>query len=177
MYFWWEVRKKETTPPGECFKRLRRLARALDRSHRLAARALQEDIGHDLLKAWFGGTNIPLTSVWEGSFDPTIIVEELKRAVSAVAALEVAARTAAAANAVSPKSGRPPLLPSDCIHGLAHIYRRNTGSKPGRGAGPFASFVSAFIVAVNPPDFNFGEDSVIGAIQNAHRQHTRSMFD
>jgi hypothetical protein len=59
MYFWWEVRKKETTPPAECFKRLRRLVRALYRAHRLAAGALQEDIGHDLLKAWFGGTIYP----------------------------------------------------------------------------------------------------------------------
>ena len=110
-----------------------------------------------------------------------MILDEVLSAVNGMAELEIAARTAAAANAIPPKSGRPPLLPADYIQALARVYHTKTGMKPGRGAGPFSLFVYEFIAAVNQPDFEFAYDSVIDAIKNAHRQYVaagkRSMFD
>jgi hypothetical protein len=100
----------------------------------------------------------------------------MKKLVDDLAILEEVARTAAAANAVSPKSGRPPLLSNEDIQRLAYTYKQNTGSKPGRGSGPFAEFVAEVITALNPAGFKFSNDSVIDAIKNAHHQYKPSQF-
>lgn len=181
MYFWGEIAKREAMPPAERFNRLRQLARALGRAHSLAELAMRENIGGDLFRAWFAETKIPIATAVHmtvgGASVPTIIADELKKAVRGLATLELAAFTAAAANAIPPEGGRPPLLTSCYIQGLARVYRSSTGSKPGRGNGPFAIFVSNFVAAVNQPDFDFSDQSVVGAIQEAHRRHKTSMFD
>jgi hypothetical protein len=181
LYLWGRVARHETMPPAERFNHLLQLANALGRAHRLAVRVMEEDIYGALFKAWFSETKIPLASAShifkDGSSVATLVGDEIKNTVERLAALETAARSAAAANAIPTTAGRPPLLPSDCIHGLARVYRNSTGLKPGRGAGPFAEFVSDFITAVNCPDFEFGKDSVIDAIKNAHRRRKPSMFD
>ena len=184
LYFRTEIGNENTIPPAERFNRLRRLGRTIARARALADRTMQEDIGWDLYRGWFAGTKLPLPSAHttdEEASSPARVADELKIAVKALATLEDAAFTAAAANALPPKSGRPPLLPCDCIQGLARVYRNHTGLKPGRGSGPFADFVSTFIKATHTSDFEFAPDSVVGAIQNAHHQHTllrkRSFFD
>jgi hypothetical protein len=176
-YFWGKVMRQETLSPSKSFNQLLKLAKALHRAHDLA---MQEGIGGDLFKAWFAENKVPLASAThfkDGQSVLTLVADELKKAVAGLATLETAAFAAAAANAVPPKSGRPPLLPSQCIEGLARVYRGNTGSKPGRGDGPFARFVHEFITAVNRPNFEFKYDGVIDAIKNAHDRHKTSIFD
>jgi hypothetical protein len=98
----------------------------------------------------------------------------MKEMATALAKLETVAR-AAAANDKPDKAGRPTLLPRDCIQGLARVYRSSTGSKPGRGNGPFADFASEFAKAVGKTGFS--RRSLIDAIQDAHLRFAPSWFD
>ena len=180
MYFWSAIAEQATASPAERFNELRRLGRTLDRAHALVSRVMQEDIGCALFKAWFAAAKIPMASAIsifdDGSSVATRMAGEIQSAVAGIATLNTAAFTAAAANTGPPKAGRPPLLSRDSIQALERVYERNTGWKPGRGSGPFANFVFEVIRAVNPPDFEFGYDSVIDAIKNcssAHRENSR----
>jgi hypothetical protein len=179
MYFWGRIMKKETTLPAERFKQLRQFAKALDRAHGLAIRAMHRDIGIDIFQAWCAEAKIFAADVIStGDLDrPVRAIEDIKKATEGLANLKTAAFKAAMANAVPPKGGRPALLPSEYFHGLARVYRESTGLKPGRGAGPFADFAFEVIRALHPPDFEFEYDSVVGGIIDAHRLHTPSMFD
>jgi hypothetical protein len=178
LYFCGETMKQETIPTGERVKRLRQLARALARARGLAEKALQDDVGGDLFRGWVAGKQLPMTlavrSDGDGSSVATRAIDEIKNAVTDLVTLESAARTAAAAMDAPASAGRPPILPRDCIHGLARIYRSSTGLKPGRGDGPFARFVLQFIAAVGRRGCEF--DSVIEAIKDAHAQRTPSAF-
>lgn len=173
MHFWSAIGEQATTSPAERFKQLRRVGRTLDRAHTLVSWMMQEDIGCDLFRAWFAVTKIPMASAMsifdDGSSVATRMADEIQSAVAGIATLSTAAFTAAAANTGPPKAGRPPLLSRDRIQALERVYERNTGSKPGRGSGPFADFVFEVIRAVNPPDFEFLYDSVVDAIKTAHR--------
>lgn len=181
LYFSFAEMKQETMPAAARVKRLRQLAGTLGRARCMADKAMQDDVGGDLFRAWLAETNIPLAPTVrmdkDGSSVATRIADKFKTVVASLAALESAARTATVANDVPTKAGRPALLPRDCIQGLARVYRNNTGSKPGRSDGPFARFVSAFLTAVNRPDFEFGYDSVIDAIKDAHSRFKPSWFD
>lgn len=176
MYLWGRLAKQETTSPAERFNRLRQLARALDHTHDLAIRAMHEDIGWDIFGAWCADAKITVDD--KAVFNNIAsALNDIKKAIDGLASVRAAAFKAAASNAVPPKSGRPALLPSECYHGLAQVYRDSTGLKPGRGAGPFAGFVYEFIRAVHPPDFEFEYDSVVDGIKDAHLRHKPSKFD
>jgi hypothetical protein len=179
LYFWGEVIKKEALPARDCIKRLRQLARALRAAHGLTRRAIDDGLGDELCRAWFAQKKVSLISaagIDEGdSSILTCTVDEIKAAFAGLATLETAARAAAATSDVLSKKGRPALLPRDCIQGLARVYRKSTGTKPGRGAGPFADFAYEFMTAVGQTGFDY--ESLIDAIQEAHRQFNPSWFD
>lgn len=174
LYFWGELSKQNTTPPAERFNRLRQLSNAVHHARDLAASAICEDIGIDLLRGWVKVSRPSLSSALSA---PEKVIDEISEISRALAKLGAAASAAASANTSSSDRGRPSILPYDCIHGLARIYRTSTGSKPGRGRGPFARFVSAFVAALNGPNVRFDDDSLVGAIQEAHRRYRPSMFE
>ena len=174
FYFWGQI-LNQSMPSTERFNRLRQLGWALDRAHKLTYRAMHEDISNDLFRAWFA-VNFPDLKPIDATDHISCVTVEIKKLVDNLKTLGDVAFTAAAK--VRPqKSGRPPLLSSEAIQVLAHIYKKNTESKPGRGSGPFAKFVAEVIRAINPSGFNVSDKSVIDTIQNAHRQYKPSSFD
>jgi hypothetical protein len=174
LYVGGKLAKNNAISPAERFNRLRQLANAVYRARALTDQAIRQDIGIDLLKAWLTVNKTPLASALSTPIETTNQISEISRSL---AKLEAAATAAAYANTSSSDRGRPPILPYDCIQGLARLYRISTDSKPGRGRGPFARFISAFVAAVNEHGFEFDDDSVVGAIQEAHYRHNPSMFD
>ena len=178
LFFWDQVMKQDMLPTRDRIKRLNRLAIALRQAHGLARRAMGDSVGDDLYRAWFAQKNISLISAnqidKDGSSILTRTANEIKEAVASLATLEAAARAAATTTDVLSKKGRPALLPRGCIQGLARVYRSSTGSKPGRGAGPFADFAYEFMIAVGQTG---DHESLTGAMQDAHRQFTPSWFD
>jgi hypothetical protein len=179
LFFWGQDMEQDMLPSRDRVKRLNQLARALRHAHGLARRAMGDSVGDDLHRAWFAQKNISLISVnqidKDGSSILTRTADEIKEAVASLTTLEAAVRAAAATIDVPSATGRPSLLPRDCIQGLARAYRSNTGSKPGRGAGPFADFASEFMVAVGQTGFS--RRSLIDAIQDAHPRFKHSWFD
>jgi hypothetical protein len=170
LYLWDEISAGSTVPSADRFRQLRRLGRLLQQARALSDQTTQKDIRCDLFRAFVKNKRsleCALSSTVENSVTSRVM-EELNAAIRALAILEDAAYTAAADCAVAPKTGRPPILPADCIQGLARIFRASTGSRPGRGHGPFARFVFDFATAVGR---DFSDDSIIDAIKNADRQH------
>jgi hypothetical protein len=55
-------------------------------------------------------------------------------------------------------------LPGDFIEGLAEVYQKSTGSKPGAGDGPFAQFVYEFLTALGRGNIQY--HSVVDAIKD-----------
>ena len=154
------------------------LASALRRAHGSAERALRDDVGVGLWRAFvvktYGCTKKALAAPRKKDRPSPLIraEDDIKGMVEAIATLEKAA-DAAKAN-VPRETGRPLLLPRDCIQGLARVYRSSTGLKPGRGSGPFAEFVSEFMIAVGQTKFEY--ESIIYAIKDAHRKFKPSNF-
>jgi hypothetical protein len=183
LYLSERIVKQETMVAAECLQRLRQLAKALRHARNLVDRAMRDDVGADLFKAWLGVKQITKDSpndfevVDEGAPSSILIraADGMKEAFAGLATLETAARAAVVAVDAPSKEGRPALLPRHCIQGLARVYRKSTGAKPGRGAGPFADFAYAFMTAVGQTGFEYG--SLIDAIQEAHRQFRPSWFD
>jgi hypothetical protein len=162
----------------ELRKRLGTLADALRKARNLMDRALNDDAGNYLYRAWCAKNGIQLNSTvpieLDGSSALTRGVDEIKEMTTALAKLEEVAHAAAASDkAVT--AGRPALLPRDCIQDLARVYRKSTGSKPGLGAGPFADFAYEFMTAVGQTGFS--RRSLIDAMQDAHRLFKPSWFD
>ncbi len=182
LYFWGEVMKQKTMPTADRIKRLRQLSRALRVACGLARRAIRDDVGDELYRAWFAKKNLDLMKAVavpmekDGSSVLTRTADEIKEMVTVLATLQALAESALEANNVSNRSaGRPALLPRDCIQGLARVYRTSTGSKPGLGAGPFAEFAAAFMIAIGQTGFE--RTSLIDAIQDAHGKFNPSWFD
>jgi hypothetical protein len=178
-FFWFEMNRKKVPISGaERSKRLRQLAAALRRARGLTDRAMKDELGNFLYRAYCSTKDIgPYSEVTiekDGSSALTRLLDEMKEMATALTKLEAIAHTAAA-NDKPDKGGRPTLLPRDCIQGLARVYRSSTGSKPGRGAGPFADFATEFATAVGKADFS--QRSLIDAIQDAHRRFKPSWFD
>jgi hypothetical protein len=131
-YFWLEEMIQETMPAAGRIKKLRELATILGRARGMLHKAMQDDVGTDLFKALFEGPGEPLSSVHR-------IANEMENVVDSLAPLETAARRAM--DKVRAKRGRPAgtsVLPSDFVIALAHMYRKSTGRKRGKGNGPFA---------------------------------------
>jgi hypothetical protein len=179
LFFWGQLKGQDTLPTRDRIKRLRQLTRALRQAHGLTRRAISDGVGDDLYRARIVQKNISLISAdqidKDGSSILTRIADEIKEMVDALATLETMSHAAATSADVLSKTGRPALLPRDCIQGLARVYRSSTGSKPGRGAGPFADFASGFALAVGKTGFS--RRSLIDAIQDAHLQFRPSWFD
>jgi hypothetical protein len=178
LYFWGKVMKQNTMPTRDRIKRLRHLAKALRNAHGLARRAIGDGVGDDLYCAWFTHKEPPRSAIKiekDGSSILTRMADEIKEAVVALEKLKVVSDAALAAIDTQSNTGRPMLLPRDCIQGLARVYRNGTGLKPGRGDGPFAEFAYHFMVAVGQTDFDYR--SLIDAIQDAHQRFKPSCFD
>jgi hypothetical protein len=167
-------RKIETVLPARRRERLRDLAKALRRSHRMAHKAMQDDVGFDLFRGWCDEANISPTSPQvlnaNGSSVLTRIADQIKEVVASLATLEAAASRAA--RGVSMRAGRPRgtgIFPLDDITALARIYQRSTGQKPIMGAGPFAQFVEEFLNAIGRGD-DTSRDYVFEALKYARKQ-------
>lgn len=180
MYFYERNIRGTTIAPADSVQRLRKLERVLHRAHNLVARAMRDEVGVDLFMGWLGAKEITKGSPLDFEIDDkktsSVLIhaaDAMKEVVSGLAILEAVA-AAAATNAIS-KVGRPALLPRHCIQGLARVYRKSTGGKPGRGAGPFADFAFEFMIAVGQIGFQY--ESLIEAIQRAHREFKPSWFD
>jgi hypothetical protein len=178
LYFWGEVGIKVTLSGAERRKRLRQLATALRKARSLTDRAMKDELGDLLFIASCTEKRVGPPSAapmeTDGSSALTRLVDEIKTLAAGLARLETIAR-AAATNDKPNKVGRSALLSRDCIQGLARVYRTATDAKPGRGAGPFADFVSEFAVAVGKKGFS--RRSLIDAIQDAHLRIKPSWFD
>jgi hypothetical protein len=155
IHYWQARVKQETMPVADREARLRELAKALGKARGVTDKAMQDDVGDDLLSAWLERTDEPRASVVrndDGSFALVRIADEMfKEAVAGLAALETAARRAASeareqrAGHSGPKRATMLL---DYIGTLAALYRDSTGAKPGAGLGPFVRFVCAFLAAI-----------------------------
>ncbi len=181
LYFWGRVTEQNALPTRERIKRLHELAKTLRKAHRVTQRAMHDGIADELYVAWFT-LNITANSIIsideidkDGSSILTRIADDIKGMARALATLDTLSHTAATTADVLSNTGRPTLLPRDCIQGLARVYGSSTGSRPGRGSGPFADFAFAFMTAVGQTDFDYR--SLIDAIQDAHRKFNPSWFD
>jgi len=152
LYFERARTKQETIPAGDRVKRLDKLAKALDRAHAMADKAMRDDVGNDLFSAWWDETYKPGDPVFlndDGSSVLTRIADEIKKAVAGLATLETAARTAV--HDVRLRRGAPEgigVLPPEYVIALAEVYRKSTGLEPDPGDGRFAQFVREFLVAI-----------------------------
>jgi hypothetical protein len=172
---------EQNAAPGERMKRLNQLAKALRKADGLTQRAIRDGLAEEFFRAWFAEKNIsPISAVnalavggaKDGSSLLTQIVDDIKGLMDALSRLATLSKVAATTE-VRSKTGRPALLSRVCIQGLAHVYRSSTGTKPGRGAGPFADFAYHFMMAVG----QIGEyGSLTDAIQDAHRLVKPSWF-
>jgi hypothetical protein len=156
---------------------LLKLAEALDRARSLAENVRQDNAGSELISHLFDGT-LPrdppgqLIQNEDGSIG-VVYLERLdfEKLVPALSAYQ-AAVLRVANYLPSPRSGKPPFLPSTFIRALAEVYLGSTGRKPGAGVGPFVRFVMLFRAALDPsyeaPDD--ADRSVIDAVQDALRK-------
>jgi hypothetical protein len=147
IYLWLARVKQEIVLPAARVARLRGLATALGRARRMAEKAMRDDVGDDLFSAWCEA-NVRDDLVPTGPLTLVRIDHEFDKVIAGLAALETAAIRAA--DEVLKGRGRPKgtaILPGDFIEGLAEVYQKSTGSKPGAGDGPFAQFVYEFLTA------------------------------
>lgn len=176
LYFWDEVRVTMSGP--EHRKRLRQLATQLRKASGLTDRAMKDELAISLRVAFYAERGIDHHSTVliekDGSSALTRLVDEINEMATGLAKLETIARAAAAKDRCN-RVGRPALLPRGLIQGLARVYRSNTGSKPGRGDGPFAKFAAEFALALGKKGFT--RSSLVDAIQDAHLQFNPSWFD
>jgi hypothetical protein len=141
--------EQETVSPAERKTRYSDIANALGRAHSLIEEAMRStDLEDDLINSWWLGTTEYAEA--NGRFvDVLYIVNEFKKKIAELAALQSAA--ARAAEEVQRGRGRPKgtsVLPSKYIRELARLYRGHTGLKPGAGQGPFARFAMAYLTAI-----------------------------
>ena len=157
--------RQEPMPAADRIERLGDIAKALGRARRLVNRAMQNDVGDALYSSWWECTGSEYAEA-DGHFsDVPFIEREFKRVVSSLAALETAA-SRAADDILPTKRGRRAILSRNDIWQLGALYRDSTGSIPGAGDGPFATFVAEVLAALGR--YNDNEDKgkrVTGAIK------------
>jgi hypothetical protein len=118
----------------------------------MADEAMRNDVGNDLLWAWWDEIYKPGDPVFlndDGSSVLTCIDDEIKKAVATLKQLETVA--CRAAHDVHPPRGPPKgtgALPPVYALALEEVYRRGTGLEPDEGDGLFAQFVRAFLEAI-----------------------------
>ena len=157
-------------PAAERVKRLGKLEEAFGWARITTEQAMHDDVGDDLFVAVIAEENITRASGTPyGDGSPAMIgvaARQVTKAVAILKTLENAARRAA--RDVRRPGGRPKgtaVLQPDHIIGLAGLYRRSTGAKPGAGPGPFSRFVCEFLRGVGQSDPVSA--SVIDAIKDA----------
>jgi hypothetical protein len=140
--------RRKAVPVARRVQRLRQIANALGRARNL----IDKTVGGDLFRAWCAEADIsPASAIInsDGSSVLTRVADKIEDAVANLSALERAARRAG--DDMRPGRGRPKgtvVLPTDCVRSLAALYRASTGLERGKGKGPFARFVYAFLTAV-----------------------------
>src|SRR5262245_8449608 len=158
--------KQTTRSPRDRAERLRNIAKTLRQARRLVDRTMHTDVGDDLFSAWWEVTGSEHAKV-DGTFDPRYIEQKFKQVVKSLEVLEIAA-SYGADHVTPPKRGKPPVLSLDDFWNLAAVYRNSTSSVPGAGDGPFAKFVSEFLIATRRSD-TIAYDSLIEAIKGARK--------
>jgi hypothetical protein len=157
--------RQKAVPVARRIKRLRQIANALGRAGNL----IDKTVGGDLFKGWCAEANIRATSyifTGEAGSVLTRVADKIEDAVANLSALERAARRAG--DDMRPSRGRPKgtvVLPPDCVRALAAVYQASTGLKPGKGKGPFARFVYAFLTAVGQRVLAY--QSIVDTIKSA----------
>jgi len=129
-------------------KRLRDIAKILERAQDMISEALKSEVGNELLYSWRLRTvsKHPPDDPWPTASE---LGDELGQMFAGLAIVATAARRAA--DKMSPaRPGKPAILPRDCIRSLGDIYRDFTGQAPGTGTGPFYRFVMQFRAALDP---------------------------
>jgi hypothetical protein len=159
------IKRNRTKPPAAYYvRKLRGLGKALKRARSLTDAVVRDSVRGYLFLGWCEAyDDVDQT-------DPyiTVIEDQLKKAVAALAALEAAASKGA--EMAQARSGRPEgtsILSHEHIYALASTYQTFTGEIPGAGGGPFARFVKEFLTALN---LNITEESVIAAIKGSRRR-------
>jgi len=161
----------KTIPAAEHVKRLRKFVSAIGSARRMA-NLMQDDLNYDLARAWIAEKNIPLVSRAgrDAGMQALALIHKM------IGSLIVLERLACkASDNVRPKRGRPKggsVLTVDCIHGLARVYKENTGRKPSIVEGPFARFVRAFLMAIGQGD-RLSTNYIIEMIGTARNQIRR----
>ena len=150
-------------------KRLSDLVEHLGHACDLLRHGTYGDVGSDVFTAWSSQIIFSQKASLEFMRSKKLSLDEFNRSLVALAKLNVAA--CAAADSVRRNPGRPKgpsVLPSsDVIIGLASVYRRCTGSKPGAGTGAFAEFSKGCLVALGKTGVKKG--SLVNAIKRARK--------
>jgi hypothetical protein len=131
--------------PVQRVERLKDLAKALNRAHKIACKTMQGEVRRDLWAGWWLENN-PNPPARVGGFEP------IKEALTAVSKLEAAAQRAARGIGTrrGPRPGTGILSESDVVD-LIRVFRIGTGQNPIFGSGSFADFVGKFLIAVGRP--------------------------
>jgi hypothetical protein len=147
---------------------LEQIAKALGRARVLLDKAKQDTVRNDLIRGWRAEAKILPGSVITKDGSPLALVyDEVTRMPARVKMLEKAALRAA--KDMRTERGRPKgtvVLPRGCVHALARVYRTSTGKNIGKGDGPFARFVYAFLVATGQRVLAYR--SVVDVITSSH---------
>jgi len=158
-------------------RRLSDLAEQLDHAYDLVGHGIFSDLGSDLFTAWSEHIKFSEASSFvEFQRSKELSLVEFRRSLVALAELSSAAHKAADYERRNPGRPKgPSVLPSsDAILGLASVYRRCTGSKPGAGTGIFADFSKECLDALGKPGIIKG--SLVNAIKSA-RKNARVFAD
>lgn len=163
--------RQKTVSPARRVERLHDLAKALGRAHKMAHRALQDDVSTDLFRGWCAAANT--SSAASGALNAdrlTRIAEEITEVVGSLATLEAAASRAARNVPTKPGPTRGTgMLTMHDMNALEGVYQRSTGLKPNIGPGPFAQFVEDFLTAIGRGD-DTSRDYVVEALKYARKQ-------
>jgi hypothetical protein len=150
-YFWRINNEKPAIKPARRVQRLSDLAKALHRAGSLVRKATTDDVGYDLLSAWYENADVPPKArvVYTAGTTRIPFAEKLKILMTELSELESAAKSAA--HGISTQAGAPSgtgILTERDVVILQALYRRHTGKEPRLEAGPFADFVELFLCAV-----------------------------
>jgi hypothetical protein len=140
-----QASRQQPMLPAQRVERLKDLAKALNRAHKIGCKALKGEVRRDLWAGWWLETN-PRPPARLCGFEP------IKEALAAVSKLEAAAQRGA--RGIGTRRGARPgtgILSENDVVDLIRVFRIGTGQNPILGSGSFADFVSKFLIAVGRP--------------------------
>ena len=166
--------KQKPMLPGRRVERLGDLAKTVGRAHDVVQKAMQDDVGHDLLRGWYDDADItPGSDPMDGLTNTTRFIDGIRGVLANLATLKAVASKAI--RDVPRRAGAPRgtgILSLHDIQALQHVYRRNTGQLPILGHGPFAEFVQDFLTAVGRAD-DTSQDYVVEALKYARKRRKK----